>query len=93
MKKTTVNNLEYLDISQEVNALQRPSTPFLSWLLGAGKTSPATSTEIKWRESELDGEDSSAQLEVENTKMQIQGVNGSVTTPKFSENLLLFQEH
>ncbi len=46
MKKTTVNNLEYLDISQEVNALQRPSTPFLSWLLGAGKTSPATSTEI-----------------------------------------------
>lgn len=63
MKKTTVNNLEYLDISQEVNALQRPSTPFLSWLLGAGKTSPATSTEIKWRESELDGEDSSAQLE------------------------------
>lgn len=63
MKKTTVNNLEYLDISQEVNVLQRPSTPFLSWLLGAGKTSPATSTEIKWRESELDGEDSSAQLE------------------------------
>ncbi|EGO8930205.1 SU10 major capsid protein [Enterococcus faecalis] len=63
MKKTTLNNLEYLDISQEINALQRPSTPFLSWLLGAGKTSPTTSTEIKWRESELDGEDSSAQLE------------------------------
>ncbi|MGN8690448.1 hypothetical protein ACTND8_11175 [Atopobiaceae bacterium HCP3S3_F7] len=37
MKKTTLNNLEYLDISQEINALQRPSTPFLSWLLGAGK--------------------------------------------------------
>ena len=63
MKKTTVNNLEYLDISQEINALQRPSTPFLSWLLGAGKTRPATSTEIKWREYEMNGEDSSAQLE------------------------------
>ncbi|WP_338350241.1 SU10 major capsid protein [Enterococcus faecalis] len=63
MKKSSINNLEYLDISQEINAFQIPSTPFLSWLLGAGKTSPAASTEIKWRESELNREDSSAQVE------------------------------
>lgn len=37
MKKSSLNNLEYLDISQEVNALQVPNTPFLSYLLGAVK--------------------------------------------------------
>lgn len=63
MKKTTLNNLEYLDISQTVNQLEIPRTPFLSYLLGAGKTKPTTSTEYKWRESELDGADSSGQLE------------------------------
>lgn len=63
MKKTSTNNLEYLDISPMINMLQIPSTPFLSWLLGAGKTEPAKSTEIKWRESELNGDDSSGQLE------------------------------
>ena len=63
MKKTTTNNLEYLDISQMVNAEQVHNTPFLSWLLGAGKTSPATSTEIKWREYEINSDDSSSQLE------------------------------
>ncbi|MBD9885997.1 hypothetical protein IHP76_14085, partial [Enterococcus faecalis] len=50
MKKSSLNNLEYLDISQEVNALQVPNTPFLSYLLGAGKVEAAKSTEIKWRE-------------------------------------------
>lgn len=63
MKKTSINNLEYLDISAEINAEQIQRTPFLSWLLGAGKTTPALSTEIKWRESEINGDDSSAQLE------------------------------
>lgn len=63
MKKTSINNLEYLDISAEINAEQIQRTPFLSWLLGAGKTRPAVSTEIKWRESEINGDDSSAQLE------------------------------
>lgn len=63
MKKTSTNNLEYLDISPMINALQVPNTPFLSYLLGSGKTAPANSTEIKWRESELNDDDSSAQLE------------------------------
>lgn len=63
MKKTSINNLDYLDISAEINAEQIQRTPFLSWLLGAGKTTPALSTEIKWRESEINGDDSSAQLE------------------------------
>lgn len=63
MKKTNLGNLEYLDISATVNQLEIPSTPFLSYLLGAGKTSPAKSTEIKWRESALDDADGSAQLE------------------------------
>lgn len=49
MKKSSLNNLEYLDISQEVNALQVPNTPFLSYLLGAGKVEAAKSTEIKWQ--------------------------------------------
>lgn len=63
MKKTSTNNLEYLDISPMINALQIPNTPFLSWLLGAGKTEAAKSTEIKWREYDIDGTDSSEQLE------------------------------
>ena len=63
MKKTSTNNLEYLDISPMINALQIPNTPFLSWLIGAGKTQPATSTEIKWREYDLNNDDSSGQLE------------------------------
>lgn len=63
MKKTSVNNLEYLDISQTVNRLNVPMTPFYSFLVGAGKVSPATSTEVKWRESDLNEDDSSAQLE------------------------------
>lgn len=63
MKKTSVNNLEYLDISPAINAMQVPNTPFLSYLLGAGKTSPAGSTEIKWREYEINSDDSSEQLE------------------------------
>lgn len=63
MKKTSTNNLEYLDISPMINALQIPNTPFLSWLLGAGKTNPATSTEIKWREYNINEDDSSGQLE------------------------------
>lgn len=63
MKKTTLNNLEYLDISPAINAMQVPNTPFLSYLIGAGKTAPANSTEIKWREYDLDGADSSEQLE------------------------------
>lgn len=63
MKKTTLNNLEYLDISPVINALQIPNTPFLSYLLGAGKTAPANSTEVKWREYDINGDDSSAQLE------------------------------
>lgn len=63
MKKTTTNNLEYLDISTSINAMQVPNTPFLSWLLGAGKVRPATSTEIKWREYDINGTDSSQQLE------------------------------
>ena len=63
MKKTSTNNLEYLDISPMINALQIPNTPFLSWLLGAGKTEPAKSTEIKWREYDINSDDSSAQLE------------------------------
>ena len=63
MKKTTINNLEYLDISPAINALQVPNTPFLSWLLGAGKTREAKSTEIKWREYDINGTDSSQQLE------------------------------
>lgn len=63
MKKTTTNNLEYLDISPAINAMQVPNTPFLSYLIGAGKTAPANSTEIKWREYDLDGADSSEQLE------------------------------
>lgn len=63
MKKTTVNNLEYLDISQMINALQVANTPFLSYLVGAGKVEAATSTEIKWREYSLNPADSSAQVE------------------------------
>ncbi|MGX7163383.1 SU10 major capsid protein [Enterococcus massiliensis] len=63
MKKTTLNNLEYLDISPAINAMQVPNTPFLSYLLGAGKTAPANSTEIKWREYDINGDDSSEQLE------------------------------
>lgn len=63
MKKTSTNNLEYLDISPMINALQIPNTPFLSWLLGAGKTNAATSTEIKWREYNINDDDSSGQLE------------------------------
>ncbi|MCD1025714.1 SU10 major capsid protein [Enterococcus sp. SMC-9] len=63
MKKTSVNNLEYLDISPAINAMQVPNTPFLSYLLGAGKTAPAGSTEIKWREYEINSDDSSEQLE------------------------------
>ena len=63
MKKSSLNNLEYLDISQEVNALQVPNTPFLSYLLGAGKVEAAKSTEIKWREYGMNNDDSSAQLE------------------------------
>lgn len=63
MKKTNVNNLEYLDISPAINAMQVPNTPFLSYLLGAGKTAPATSTEIKWREYDINDDDSSEQLE------------------------------
>lgn len=63
MKKTSTNNLEYLDISPMINQIAVPNTPFLSWLLGSGKTSPAKSTEIKWRESELNYDDSSSQLE------------------------------
>lgn len=63
MKKSSTNNLEYLDISQEINLTNIPNTPFLSWLLGAGKTKPAKATEVKWRESELNGDDSSGQLE------------------------------
>lgn len=63
MKKTSINNLEYLDISPSINAMQIPNTPFLSWLLGAGKVRPAKSTEIKWREYDINGTDSSQQLE------------------------------
>ena len=63
MKKSSLNNLEYLDISQEVNALQVPNTPFLSYLLGADKVEAAKSTEIKWREYGMNNDDSSAQLE------------------------------
>lgn len=63
MKKTSTNNLEYLDISPAINAMQVPNTPFLSYLLGAGKTAPANSTEIKWREYDINGDDSSEQLE------------------------------
>lgn len=63
MKKTSINNLEYLDISPMINAEQVQNTPFLSWLLGSGKTTPATSTEIKWREYEINSDDSSGQLE------------------------------
>lgn len=63
MKKTSVNNLEYLDISPAINAMQVPNTPFLSYLIGAGKTSPANSTEIKWREYDINSDDSSEQLE------------------------------
>jgi hypothetical protein len=63
MKKTSTNNLEYLDISPIINAEQIQSTPFLSWLLGAGKTEAATSTEIKWREYQINEDDSSGQLE------------------------------
>lgn len=62
-EKSSLNNLEYLDISQEVNALQVPNTPFLSYLLGAGKVEAAKSTEIKWREYGMNNDDSSAQLE------------------------------
>lgn len=63
MKKTSTNNLEYLDISPAINALEVENTPFLSYLLGAGKTAPANSTEIKWREYEINKDDSSGQLE------------------------------
>lgn len=63
MKKTNIGNLEYLDISPAINAMQVPNTPFLSWLLGAGKTTPAKSTEIKWREYEINKDDSSGKLE------------------------------
>lgn len=63
MKKTSTNNLEYLDISPAINAMQVPNTPFLSYLIGAGKTAPANSTEIKWREYDINGDDSSEQLE------------------------------
>jgi hypothetical protein len=63
MKKTSTNNLEYLDISPTINALEVENTPFLSYLLGAGKTAPANSTEIKWREYEINKDDSSGQLE------------------------------
>lgn len=63
MKKTSTNNLEYLDISPAINAMQVSNTPFLSYLLGAGKTAPANSTEIKWREYDINSDDSSEQLE------------------------------
>lgn len=63
MKKTNTENLEYLDISPAINAMQVPNTPFLSWLLGAGKTTPAKSTEIKWREYDINKDDSSGQVE------------------------------
>lgn len=63
MKKTTLNNLEYVDISPAINAMQVPNTPFLSYLIGAGKVAPANSTEIKWREYDLNGDDSSGQVE------------------------------
>lgn len=63
MKKTSVNNLEYLDISPAINAMQVPNTPFLSYLIGAGKTSPANSSEIKWREYDINSDDSSEQPE------------------------------
>lgn len=63
MKKTSTGNLEYLDISPIINALEIENTPFLSYLLGAGKTEKANSTEIKWREYEINKEDSSAQVE------------------------------
>ncbi|EOI57326.1 SU10 major capsid protein [Enterococcus gilvus] len=63
MKKTSTNNLEYLDISPAINAMQVPNTPFLSYLIGSGKVAPANSTEIKWREYDINGDDSSEQLE------------------------------
>ena len=63
MKKTSTNNLEYLDISPAINAMQVPNTPFLSYLIGSGKVVPANSTEIKWREYDINGDDSSEQLE------------------------------
>lgn len=63
MKKTSTNNLEYLDISPAINAMQVPNTPFLSYLIGAGKVAPANSAEIKWREYDINGDDSSEQLE------------------------------
>ncbi|MGM0124688.1 hypothetical protein IGI37_002082 [Enterococcus sp. AZ194] len=63
MKKTSTNNLEYLDISPIINAENIQSTPFLSWLLGTGKTEAAKSTEIKWREYQINEDDSSEQLE------------------------------
>lgn len=63
MKKTSINNLEYLDISPIINAEQIQSTPFLSWLMGAGKVEKAESTEIKWREYEINSDDSSGRLE------------------------------
>lgn len=46
-----------------IYALQVPNTPFLSYLLGAGKVEAAKSTEIKWREYGMNNDDSSAQLE------------------------------
>ena len=63
MKKTSTNNLEYLDISPAINAMQVPNTPFYSYLIGSGKVAPATSTEIKWREYDINSDDSSEQLE------------------------------
>lgn len=63
MKKTSLNNLEYLDISPAINAMQIPNTPFLSYLLGAGKTERAESSEIKWREYDINNDDSSEKLE------------------------------
>ncbi|NJE65075.1 hypothetical protein E0L10_13470 [Enterococcus durans] len=63
MKKTSLNNLEYLDISPAINAMQVPNTPFLSYLLGAGKIEQANSTEIKWREYDINNDDSSEKLE------------------------------
>lgn len=63
MKKTSLNNLEYLDISSMINAMEIENTPFLSYLLGAGKIEKAESTEIKWREYEINEDDSSGKLE------------------------------
>lgn len=93
MKKTSLNNLEYLDISPAINAMQVPNTPFLSYLLGAGKQSQQTRQKLNGVNMISTTMILLKNLRAENIQMLNQVELGLTTILKFLENQPLYLVH